>query len=236
MKRDSFLSLSLVAVLLLGAGCGQETGKGRAAAAAEQVQTVKALQTKRQEYEARLKAMSVAQLAQEMTSDSRKGREAFNSGAYRETISRGRAAGEELRRLLVADDRNSILGLLALRRVNADEYKAMAPAFRVNVLIDALKNATYFNAWGIPHVYWEDAAKAIIEESNAAQAPLVALLDDKRPAPLFGSEGAAINQQYHYRVCDYAWALLNEIAHQKVEIPADVATRDRLIEQRARAR
>jgi len=51
-----------------------------------------------------------------------------------------------------------------------------------------------------------------------------------RPAPVFGSEGAAVNAQFHFRVCDYALALLNEIRKQRAPFPADVAARDRLIE------
>jgi hypothetical protein len=60
-------------------------------------------------------------------------------------------------------------------------------------------------------VYWEDAAKALIEEDAAAQKPLSALLGDKRDAPVWGSEEVREYQEYHYRVCGYAWDLLNRI-------------------------
>ena len=35
-------------------------------------------------------------------------------------------------------------------------------------------------------------------------------------------------KRYNYRVSDYAWALLNEIRGQKIQIPEDPAARDRM--------
>lgn len=232
-QQISFFSLVALAVFGLqwfSLGCGRsnsQTGQGPLSS-----RDLHLLEVKRQDYEKRLKAMTVPQLAQELASDSRKGREPFNSPAYRELVSRGQAAAAELRSTLTGADRSSFLGLLALRQISPDQYRSINPALRVSALLDALKNAQYFNAWGIPHLYWEDAAKAVIGEGSAAEPGLKALLRDKRLAPVFGSEGAAINRQYRYRVCDYAWALLNAIEHQNVQIPADPAQRDHLIEQR----
>lgn len=238
-QRDSFISVVMLVVAglqLLSAGCGREANQGGPAPVADRVKELKVLQVKREDNQKRLKGLSVPQLAQELASDSGKGREPFNSAAYRELVSRGPAAGADLKAALTRNDRSSLLGLLALRQISPDQYRSLDPAFRASVLIDALRTAQYFNSWGIPHLYWEDAAKATIEEGQAAVPGLEALLGDKRPAPVFGSEGAAINAQYRYRVCDYAWALLNEIGHQKVEIPADPAARDQLIQRRIEKR
>jgi hypothetical protein len=38
-----------------------------------------------------------------------------------------------------------------------------------------------------------------------------------------------VNQQYHFRVADYAWTLLNEIHNQRVEISQNPEERDKLI-------
>lgn len=55
------------------------------------------------------------------------------------------------------------------------------------------------------------------------------LLEDKRSAPLWGSEEVAEFQRYQYRVCDYAWALIAEILNRKSVIPADPSARDQQI-------
>ncbi len=240
-QPNSYVSLFLLTaaagVLFFSAGCAQQSNQGAGpTSATDRVKELKVLQVKRDDNQKRLKGMNAAQLAQELGSDSGKSREPFNSPAYREVISRGQPVATELRAALTRNDRSSLLGLLALRQISPDQYRSLDPAFRASVLTDALKNAQYFNSWGIPHLYWEDAAKATIDEGQAAVAGLEALLRDKRPAPVFGSEGATVGRQYQYRVCDYAWALLNEIGRQKVEIPADPAERDRLIDRRIERR
>jgi hypothetical protein len=232
-RRIALATLAVVAIGIVISvdGCQQRSGGSNSPAVTEKLKELNSLQEKRMTYEKQLKGMTVTQLSAEISSDSEKGREQFNSAAYRETVSRGKQAAGEIKAQLKRADRSSLLGLLAVRQLDAEQYRSLAPTFRVSVLIDALKTSKYFNVWGVPGLYWEDAAKAIIDESEAAAPSLVALLRDTRPAPLFGSEGAAINQQYHYRVRDYAWALLNEGRHKKVEIPTDPKDRDRLIDQ-----
>lgn len=225
------LAVAAIGVVLSVEGCQQRSERTNSTAVTEKLKDLNSLQEKRMSYEKQLKGMSVTQLAAEMSSDSEKGREQFNSAAYRETVSRGKQAASEIKAQLKRTDRSSLLGLLAVRQMDTEQYRSLAPAFRVSVLIDALKTSKYFNIWGVPGLYWEDAAKATIEEGEAAAPSLTALLRDTRPAPVFGSEGAAINRQYHYRVCDYAWALLNEARHKKVEMPADPKERDRMIDQ-----
>lgn len=224
------LAVAAVGMVLSGDGCRQGGGSN-SPAVTEKLQELNSLQEKRMTYEKQLKGMSVTQLSTEMSSDSEKGREQFNSAAYREAVSRGKQAASDIKAQLKRADRSSLLGLLAVRQLDTEQYRSLLPAFRVGVLIDALKTSKYFNVWGVPGLYWEDAAKAIIDEGETAAPSLVTLLRDTRPAPVFGSEGAQINQQYHYRVCDYAWALLNEERHKKVEMPADPKERDRLIDQ-----
>ena len=174
---------------------------------------MQALQEKRINYEKKLREMPIKTLTVQMEMDSAHGLEPFNSPAYREVISRGQSIGGELKSLLTQGDRSSLLTLLALRKVDFDSYSTLDPQFRVNVLIDALKNSNCFNTWGIPGYYWEDAAKALIAEKEKAIDPLKALLDDEQPAPVFGSEAATIYKHTHYRVKDYAAALLKEISN-----------------------
>ena len=199
--------------LSLALGCGKPKAAGLPP---EKMAELKSLQEKRENHAKQLRAMDVKQLAQEMTADSEKGREPFNSAAYRETISRGEGAAPDLKQALTRNDRSSLLSLLALRHVSPAQYGSLEPGFRVSVLVAALQMAKYFNAWGIPCDYWEDAARAIIEEGEGAESALIPLLRDSRPAPVFGSEGATVEAQFHYRVSDYAFALATENPASKV--------------------
>jgi hypothetical protein len=231
----SWVTVAACGILFLSLGCGRQKDHGPSGMPPEKAAELRALQEKRENRQKQLHSMDVKQLVQELTSDSNKGREPFNSSAYREMVSRGEGVAVELKQSLTRADRSSLLGLLALRRVSSTQYHSLETSFRVNTLTSSLESSQYFNTWGIPNLYWEDAAKALIEEGSAAEPALLKLLRDKRPAPVFGSEGATVDAQFHYRVCDYAWALLNEIRHQKVELPADPAERDRLIEKTLKA-
>lgn len=227
-------SIAITAAILGGmllCGCAPQKTGPEGTSASDRATQLNQLQQKRQDFESSLKAMSNDKLVLSLAPDAAKAREPFNSAAYREIVSRGSAAAPALKSQLKSDDRTSLLALLALRQVDPATYRTLQPAYRVSVLVDALKNAKYFNVFGIPNMYWEEAAKAIIDEGPAASEPLTALLRDTRLAPVFGSEGASINQQYHYRVCDYAWALLSEIRHQKVTLAATPAERDKQIDQ-----
>jgi hypothetical protein len=236
LSSKSLLMAATVA-LALGSGCAKQAstgaGAGNPSADADHAQQLQALETKRENYEKQIKGMDATQLAATLATDSQKGREPFNSTAYREMITRGDTGATTLKPLLTHEDRSSLLGLLALRQLSPAQYHSLSPGFRVNVLVGSLGDSKFFNTWGVPNFYWNDAAKAIVDEGNAAVEPLVRLLKDTRPAPVFGSEGAAVNAQFHFRVCDYALALLNEIRNQKAALPADVAARDKLIAESA---
>jgi len=234
MKRQICLAVFAIAIAGVtpsGVGSAQPTVGTSPRLSGTNADELLMLQQRRENYEKQLKAMSTEQLVHEMTSDSQKGREPFNSAAYREAVSRGQSISDGLRSQLIHSDRTSLLALLALRQISPEQYRSLAVSVRLGVLTDALKNSTYFNTWGIPTLYWEDAAKAIIAEDGAAEPFLAGLLRDTRPAPVFGSEAMNVIGRYHFRVCDYALALVDEIRHQNVELPADPAGRDRLIEQ-----
>ena len=224
---------ALTLLVLLGwaiGGCRPTPSTSGDAKVARDQKELATIDSKRQARAQELKAMDVRRLAQELSADSRKGVEPFNSMAYRELVSRGEPVAAELKATLSTADASSLLSLLALRSTSPAQYKAVEEGFRIKVLTEALKNAKLFNTWGIPHVFWEDAAKALIAEGKATEGPLLALLDDKREARLWGSEGAVEQQRYRYRVCDYAWALLSEVRGERISIPEDPAARDRLIE------
>src|SRR5258706_1083614 len=228
LEKFSLFAVAACGMLLIAVGCGQPKPAGMSAERAAELQS---LQETRENHAKQLRGTDVKQLAQELAADSEKGREPFNSAAYRETVSRGEGAAGDLKQALTRNDQSSLLALLALRRVSPAQYHSLEPAFRVNVLVSALQKSKYFNTWGIPCVYWEDAANAIVEEGSAAESALRPLLRDQRPAPVFGSEGATVDAQFHYRVSDYAFALQNDIRHQKCEPMANPGDRDRAMEQ-----
>jgi hypothetical protein len=233
------ITMSIVSMLLAGAlfsACkqpaGQSTGNSNRVEKQEIVNQRTALldeaQQKREARAKELNAMDVPHLAEQLATESNKGTEPFNSMTFTEMVSRGRGGADALAPLITKADRSSLLSLLALRKMSKERYQQLKPELRVAILTNALKTGTYFNTFGLPHASWEDAAKAIIEEGRGAEKPLLEMLSDHRAAPVWGSEQYMEYQHYKYRVSDYAWALLNEIRGQKVEIPADPAARDRL--------
>jgi hypothetical protein len=190
---------------------------------------VEAGQEKKRELEAEYKALQLPELVRRLEADSARDVEPFNSLAYREAITRGATVGKELSTSLKAPNRTSFFTLMAVRKLNREAYGSVDAKLKAAILVDALRASKHFNTWGLPHLYWEDSAKAIVELGQTAAEPLKSLLQDKRPAPVWGSEEVMEYQKYQYRVSDYAWALLMQIEGKKVEIPTDPAQRDRLI-------
>ena len=192
-------------------------------------QRLETAQAKQPAIRAEYKALSVLELIRRLESDSSKDVEPFNSLAYREAVARGAAIGRELATSIKSQDRSSFLTLLAVRKTYREGYDALDAKSKAAILVSALQNSKYFNAWGLPHLYWEDAAKALIELKDVAAPALTALLQEQRTAPLWGSEEAMESKAYNYRLKDYAWALLLEISGEKVTIPREAGARDQLI-------
>jgi hypothetical protein len=218
-----------------GAGCrpaGQ--GGGGGGQQPQQRAQIEALARKRQVRESTFSTMNTQQLTRELAVDSRRGLEPYNSLPYRLLVGHGPAAAADLKASLTAADRSSLLGLLALRQIDSAQYFSLAPAFRTRVLVDALDSARTFNTWGLPHLYWEAAARALIGEGRAGAEALRPLLKDCRPAPMWGSEEVMESQRYQYRLCDYAWAMLVAARGEKLTVPLEPEARDRLIQQLTR--
>ena len=147
-------------VVLLGA-----CDTGSAPTPSELGDTEKELQRLQELHDARAKVlpeMDIATLAAELTKDLERGREPFNSSAFKEMTGR-RESGNELAGLLTAADRQPLLGLLALRQIDPQGYQRLAAEFRIEILIHALGKSETFNTWGLPHLYWEDPARAVID-------------------------------------------------------------------------
>jgi len=179
--------------------------------------------------EEKFRNMPVAELLVALEEAAVRGREPFNAPSFREIVKR-KDVVQPLLKSITDSSQKEYFKLMALKRLDPASYATVPPKRGAAILTDALAKSDVFNAWGIPNHYWESSARAIIEYGADAVPYLEKLLEDKRPAPVWGSEEAIIYEQYKFRVCDYALALLNEIApRRKVDLPVAPGDRDALI-------
>jgi len=177
------------------------------------------------------KAMDSATLLKKLVEQSTAKREPFNSLAYRELRGRKDVSADSLVSLVrEMHNGNALLPLLLLRKLHEKEYLAIPAEERAIVLTDALKNSKTFNTWGLPHIYLEDASRAMLECGQAAIPALKQMLSDTRPAPVFGSQEYMEYLRYKYRLCDYALFFIEKLQGNAIfRMPVSVAERDSLI-------
>lgn len=158
-----------------------------------------------------------------------RGTEYFNSSFYGEFSDSSNTEARKLKARITEPNRKHLLALLALRAAKPDSFQAMRDSLKAGILIDALNQATYFNAWGVPHLYWTDntfkvpnsiidePVKAIIELDTSITIPsLKKLLTKKRSAPHWGADEASQSEDGNqYRVADYALALIQRLRNKE---------------------
>ncbi len=236
MKNRRILSTALL-LLIAAAGCARRqsnpplTDDQNKAKGTMDAQMQAAAQTASDYH-----AMDNAALLSKLLEQSQAQTEYFNSPAYRELKTRTNVDATALVAQVKANNNaGGLLPLLLLRQLDNQAYQGVPAEMRGHILTDALANAKYFNSWGLPDFYLEDAAHATIEAGKAATPALKRLLADTRPAPVFGSQEAMISNQYKYRVCDYALFFLKVIGGQEnFRLPESPEERDALIKQAAR--
>ena len=222
LRRCCF-NIVLAAMMLLSA-CDKPSTPAQNKVQEEQESLNRKVAAKEESY----KKKTVAELISEMESVALKGKEPFNSLAFREAIRR-REGAEQIFQSIQSKDQKEYFKLMALRQIGPELFKRLGCEVSAPVLTAALQKSVVFNAWGLPHLYWESSARALIECGPAAIPFLTPLLQDKRPAPVWGSEEALESEKYHYRVCDYAYALISEINNQKWTPPVRPEERDQAI-------
>ena len=225
MKKYCSFFLGL-AVLFLQVSCGKATSRVQDKVQKDQESLNRKVAAKEESY----KKKSVPELISELETAALKGKEPFNSLAFREMVRR-RDGAEEVFQSIKTKDQKEYFKVMALGRISPELYKKLTCDVICAVLTASLQKSVVFNAWGLPHLYWESSAKAVVECGPAALPYLTPLLRDKRPAPVWGGEEALESEKYHYRVCDYAYALIREINNQKWAIPVRVEERDSAIEE-----
>jgi hypothetical protein len=131
-------------------------------------------------------------------------------------------------------DRSSYHLLFAIRRASPVTYGGLDPDGKAKILCDALAHVQFLNDWGYldpSGSHDGEAALALLELGRHALLPLEPILDDERPAPLYGSETATLSSIYKFRRKDFAHRYLALILGRPAEFDADPSIRDRLIEQ-----
>ncbi|HEX5169079.1 MAG TPA: hypothetical protein VFW11_07880 [Cyclobacteriaceae bacterium] len=224
MKK--LIPIYLLIILLIASNC---KNNGQAGRKDEQDTLGMKAENLRKEWQKKLSSMNIRELHEQLKGESVKGLEPFNSMALKEVVSRGKSSSGELASLINENNRSSFLSLMALKEVDPEKFQTLPDSLRVQILTDALKNATTFNAFGLPHLRWEAAAKTIIEMGDAAKNNLRELLKDQRPAPVWGSEDYQEYLKFKYRVCDYAYAMLVSRG-DPVSVPENPEERDKLIQ------
>jgi hypothetical protein len=124
--------------------------------------------------------------------------------------------------------------LVALRRADGPEYQQIPARTRAAILCGALATQVYLNDWGYldpNEPYDGEAARLLLEQGDAAKPCLIRLLDDTRPAPLFGSEEATMSRTFQYRRRDFAYRYLSQILGMKPVFDPDPTRRDAEIAQ-----
>ena len=173
------------------------------------------------------KNMDVPSLLNKLAEQSTAKKEPFNSLAYRELKGRDVPAESLVTLVNQSKNGNAILPLLLLRKLHEKEYLALPAEERASVLTDALQNSRMFNLWGLPDLYLEDSSKALIETGKAAEPALRRMLQDTRPAPVYGSKQYMVYKHYNFRVCDYALFFLKRIqGNADFHLSAQPADRD----------
>lgn len=221
--------LIVMAALVAPTACSQQQEPQPPEQARVLEEKVRQGEARRKQVEAEYRALSIPDLVRRLEEDARRDVEPFNSLSYREVTSRGQDVVKALISAVGTPDRSSFLTLMAVRKLSPDGYQSLDVTLRGRILADALRTAKHFNAFGIPHQRWEQSGRAIIELGQPVVPLLRPMLEDKRSAPLWGSEEVAEYQRYQYRVCDYAWTLIAEILNRTSVIPTDPSARDQQI-------
>lgn len=132
-----------------------------------------------------------------------------------------------------AGDASRYLVLMLLLRDRPERAEEIAPERRATILAGALATLTFLNDFGLlgSDAWNGPAAGALLATGDAAHAPLLALLDDDRPAPLWGSETAALSDLEHYRRCDFAYRYLALLRGERPAWSPDPAERNAAIDE-----
>lgn len=174
-----------------------------------------------------MRRSTTANLIEILVHDSDMGVATVNSLAWAELVRRGPAVAADLGRSM--NSTPSVLGLLALRRIDGSAYKTIPPEARIRTLVKTLGSTTDFIDFGMPHRKWGPLSEAIVEIGSTAIPALKPFQNERKEAIVSGSETADESTRYRYRVRDYAWFLSVAARGEKISVPLSPDDRDKAI-------
>jgi hypothetical protein len=236
MKNTRIASTAALLLCVALAGCTASKDKTNVPLTADQTSAKTKLESQMQDAAQTTQAyhaMDSTTLLGKLLDQSKAQNEPFNSLAFRELKGRTDVDSKALTTMVNQNaNASGLLPLLLLRRLDNKSYLAVPAETRAKILTDALSSSKYYNTWGLPNFYLEEASHAMIESGKAAVPALKRMLSDTRPAPTFGSQEYMIYKQYNYRLCDYALFFLDQIDGKTgVKLPVSPAERDTLIKE-----
>lgn len=123
--------------------------------------------------------------------------------------------------------------LFGIRERFTTTYSRVPQRAKANILCSALAELNYLNDWSVldpDYSHDRRAASVLIETGNYALPCLNNLLQDRRPAPLFGTEEATLSSLYKYRRSDFAYRYVSLILGENPVFIPDPKKRDEEIE------
>lgn len=117
----------------------------------------------------------------------------------------------------------------AVRELDPVRFGALDQVVELRIYVEALRHAMVFDDWGFPGGARPARDEWLRGLAGPAVALLTPLLDDRRAAPILGSQEATLARARGNRICDYALALVLELRGESRPLPATPADRDRLI-------
>lgn len=175
--------------------------------------------------------MQESELESQLQQDAERRVPPFGAESVRTARRLGAAATSLLLGHIDASASTAFLALEALREADPEAYNDLSARKRAEIYANNLQNdSRFYNAWGVPGYLLTETAHALIDLGDEAVAALEPLLNDRRPAPLSGSQDATTSSMYGNRVRDYAWVLISEIKDLPYTYSQDPAERDQAIE------
>jgi hypothetical protein len=124
----------------------------------------------------------------------------------------------------------AFLALEALLKADPCAYASLPAGQKAESYVDALRTSVFFNAWGLPCYKLTETTHSLKALGDEAVAALKPLLTGRQAAPLSGSQEATTSRACGNRVCDCAWALINEFKRRPYTYSRDPHEHDRAIE------
>lgn len=175
--------------------------------------------------------MSLSKLEEQLRLDIEMEVPPFGAGSIILARQLGSTATPVLLKHIKSGDETAFLSLEALRGADPDAFHSLPLRDRAGIYVQKLKSNLFYNTWGVPGYHLTETAQALIALGNEATILLKPLLNDRRPAPLSGSEDATASTVYANRIRDYAWVLISEIKGQPYQYFQTPTERDRHIDK-----